>query len=431
MFDFIGKKFNDIFAQLRLRGAINEADIDRSLRDIRIALLEADVALSVVKEMISLIKEKSIGREIIKSFSPDQMMTKIVHETLIDILGKPPLEKNLGQRIMLVGLQGSGKTTMSAKIAYLFNKQKKKCLLVSLDIYRPAAQEQLEILSKQINIESLPIEKNQNVLEIAHRSLSFASSYDCLIFDTAGRLHIDTSMMDELESLKGLIRPKEILWVGDALLGQDVMQTGKAFHDRINLTGIALSRLDADGRAGVALSIRKMLGVPIVFMGTGEKPADIEWFDPVRIADRILDRGDVLALIEKAQDSLTEAEQTQSMNRIKKGVFTLDDLGKHLDQIEKIGGVKGIFQFLPGMRSLKESLGNQIDKASFKKQKAILSSMTIQERRTPDILNASRKNRIAKGSGTQVCEINRLLKQFTQMQKMIKHFRHAKNPFLK
>ncbi len=323
----------------------------------------------------------------------------------------------------MAGLQGSGKTSMSGKLAFLLKEKKKKVLLASLDIYRPAAQRQLELIGQSIGVDTLEIVPGQPPLEITKRALAFLPRYDILILDTAGRLHIDQELMSELQAVKALANPNETLLVADALSGQDTIQIAKAFQEAVGLTGICLSRVDGDGRGGAALSLRYCTQCPIKMMGVGELPHQVLPFDAKRLADRILDRGDVIGLVEKAAKLINAQEQEQELKRLQKGVFTLDDLAKKIKQIESMGGIKGILDFLPGVRGLKQNMQGHIEKANFKRQLAIISSMTLQERRLPTILNASRKRRIAKGSGTSVPEVNRLLDQFQQMQKLFKRFK--------
>ena len=422
----LGRQLGNIFDKLRGKGVLTEKDVTEALREIRIALLEADVALCVVKDFIAAIKEKAIGEAVLKSITPGQMVIKIVNDQLVETLSHEEKEINLKASppviILMVGLQGSGKTTMSGKLAYLLKKQHKKVLMASLDIYRPAAQKQLELIGEQIQTATLEIIQNQLPLAITQRALEKAKKegYDILILDTAGRLHIDEVLMEELSLIQRTSKPNEILFVADALSGQDALHSAKAFHEKLGITGLCLSRIDGDSRGGVALSIRSVTGQPIKLLGTGEKPEQVEFFDPKRISNRILDMGDIVGMVESASESLAQEDHMAELKKLQKGVFTLNDLEKKIKNIDKLGGVGGFLNLLPGMRKLKDQIGDQIEKTSFKKQLAIISSMTKAEKKNPDLLNASRKRRVATGSGTSVQEINRLLKQFQQMQKAMK-----------
>jgi signal recognition particle subunit SRP54 len=422
MFESLGRRLSDIFDQLRRKSGLTEADVTAALRHIRIALLEADVALPAIAALLDDVKSHVIGTQVLKSIAPDQMIIKAVHEGLIRLLDHSDQNWIMGRKkptvFLMAGLQGSGKTTMSAKIAWLFKDR--KVLMASLDIYRPAAQKQLEILGQSISVDTLPIIEGQAPQDIARRALLAAESYDLLIVDTAGRLHRDAEMMQELRSIKDLIHPDEVLLVIDALSGQDGLTTAKEFHQDIGLTGVGLSRVDGDGRGGVALSLRHATGCPIKVMGMGENPSQVMLFEAKRLADRILDKGDIVGLVEKAQVLAETVNQEAQMKRMQKGIFTLEDVSTHLKQLESLGGLKGVLGFLPGMRGIKDQLEQHPDRANFKQQQAIISSMTLTERRRPELLNASRKRRIALGSGTDVAAVNRLLEQFFQMQKMMK-----------
>jgi signal recognition particle subunit SRP54 len=422
MFESLGRRLSDIFQQLRGKSGLTEADITAALRHIRIALLEADVALPAIKALIDDVKEHALGTQVLKNISPENMVIKAVHDGLVRLLHHPDQDLVASREkphiILMAGLQGSGKTTMSAKIATLFKG--KKILMASLDIYRPAAQKQLEILGQAIGVDTLAIVPDEQPLAIAQRALNSAKNYDILIVDTAGRLHIDGAMMDELKQIKSMISPHEVLLVVDALSGQDGLVTAKNFHEAIGITGVALSRVDGDSRGGVALSLRHATGCPIKAMGMGEQPSQIMRFDPKRLADRILDKGDMVGLVEKASQIAQSSDHEAALKRLEKGVFTLDDLAKQLKQLESMGGIKGLLDFLPGMRGLKDQLDQKGGAVDFKKQQAIITSMTPKERRRPELLNASRKRRIASGSGTDVVSVNRLLEHFSQMQKMMK-----------
>lgn len=428
MFNQLSERLTGIFDRLRGRGALSEADVTAALREIRIALLEADVALSVVKTFIEDIREKAIGQDVLKSITPGQMVVKIVHDHLITLLDHPDTALNLAAAppvvILLVGLQGSGKTTMTAKLASLLSqKENKKVLMASLDVYRPAAQHQLTLLGQQIQVNSLSIIPEEKPTAITQRALQTArlEGYDVLLLDTAGRLSIDEVLMDELDVIKTLAKPQEILFVADAMTGQDAVKVAAVFHERLNLTGIALSRIDGDARGGAALSIRAVTGRPIKFLGTGEKPEHVERFHAERIAGRILDMGDIVSLVEKAAETVDRADMEKMAARMQKGSFTLEDMAQQMKQLTNMGGMGTLLNLLPGMGQIKEKLTeNNVGEKLIKHQTAIISSMTPQERALPKILNASRKRRVALGSGRSVPEINRLLKQFEQMSGMMK-----------
>jgi signal recognition particle subunit SRP54 len=428
MFKSLTNNLIKVFDKLRSKGVLTEADLDNALREIRLALLEADVAVTVVKDFITGVKDKAIGQEVVKSISPGQMIVKIVNDELVKILDAPIEERKLNiskkySNILMVGLQGSGKTTLSAKIALKLKDQGKKILLTSLDVYRPAAQTQLEVLAKSIDVASLPIIEGQKPLEIARRALAQAKqdNIDVVIFDTAGRLHIDSELMNELKSLKELIEPQETLLVVDALIGQDAVNVAREFNEAVDITGIALTRVDADSRGGAALSLRQVTGKPIKFLGVGEKVQALEEFDANRIASRILDMGDVVSLVEQAQKLVDEDEAAKLEKKIMKGSLSLGDYLSQLRMIKKIGS-SGILSMLPGAAKFGDALSGNMDKAEimFKKQEAIIQSMTKKERKYPALLNASRKKRIAAGSGTQVSDINKMLKDFEKINNMVK-----------
>lgn len=428
MFESLSGRLNDVFDRLKRRGALREADVEAALRDIRVALLEADVALPVVKDFIAAIRERAVGQEVLRSVTPGQMVVKIVHDHLVDLLGREASELNLGgpppRVFLMVGLQGSGKTTTSAKIAYrLRTRERKRALLASLDVQRPAAQEQLAVLADQAGVASLPIVPGQTPVAIAERALETArrSGDDVVILDTAGRLHIDDALMAELEAIRDRVRPHETLLVADALTGQDAVNLARSFHERIGLSGIVLTRIDGDGRGGAALSMRAVTGQPIKLVGVGEKIDALEAFHPDRMASRILGMGDVVSLVERVAETVDREEAEQLAAKMKKGSFDLDDLATQLQQMRKMGGMSGILGMLPGIGKIKQQLSDaQIDDKMIARQLAIISSMTPQERRNPQILHASRKRRIAAGSGTGVPEVNKLLKQYQQMQTMMK-----------
>ncbi len=428
MFSSLGENFIKTFDKIKRKGTISQDDLELALREIRISMLEADVALGVTKEFISNIKNKAIGEEVINSVTPGQMIVKIVHDELKNILGADEQDINLKISppaiIMLVGLQGVGKTTTAAKLAvYLRKKYKKKVLLASLDTYRPAAQEQLATLGKQISVNTLPIVPEQLPIDIAKRAIKEGKvgSFDLVILDTAGRLHSDEKLIDEIISIKNITNPVETLLVADSMAGQDAVNSAKEFHDAIKLTGVILTRIDGDSRGGAALSIKYITGCPIKFIGHGEKISDLEKFYPERVASRILDMGDVVTLVEKAIDTVNEEDVEQLTKKMQKGNFDMEDLRKQLNNLKKMGGISSIMGMLPGFKGIKQALGSdKFDKSVITKQEAIIDSMTKKEKRYPKIMNASRKTRVAKGAGVTVQDINKLLKQFLEMQKMMK-----------
>jgi signal recognition particle subunit SRP54 len=424
----LSDRLSGIFDKLRGRGVLSEDDVNSAMREIRIALLEADVALPVVKEFIEKAKAKAIGQELIKSINPAQLVIKIVHEQLIEALGSEPEPINLSapspMGILMLGLQGSGKTTSSAKLAQLLTtKFKKNVLLASLDVYRPAAQLQLENLAKAININSLEIIENQKPLDIAKRAFAVAksSNIDVVILDTAGRLHIDDALMDELVQIKEFVKPIESFLVADSMTGQDAVNIAKSFHAQVGVSGIILTRADGDSRGGAALSMRHITGKPIKFLGVGEKTDQLEIFDPHRVAGRILDMGDIIELVERAAELENSGEQEKLAKKLEKGHFDLNDMAKQLESMQKMGGFSSMLGLLPGVGKIKDKLDQAgVDDRMVRRQVGIIRSMTKQERRNPKILNGSRRKRIANGSGVQVMEVNRLLKQFEQMQEMFK-----------
>ncbi len=428
MFNLLNEKFEKIIGSLRGKPIISEDDLDLTLREIRIAFLEADVALPVVKEFIQNVKTKILGQEVLKSIKPDQMIIKLVHDELVNILGSTNeplniLDKGL-TKIMICGLQGSGKTTTLAKLAnHLKNNSKKKLLLVSADIYRPAAQEQLKILSDQIDVDFFDIQLNQSIEQIISDATKHASHnlYDILMIDTAGRQVIDEKMMIEIKNISNLTNPNETILVADSLTGQDAANVAKSFNDAVSITSSILTRIDGDGRGGAALSIKSITGAPIKFIGTGEKINQFEVFHPERIANRILGMGDIVSLVEKASENIDKDEMERMAKKMSKGKFDLEDFSKQLKQMSKIGGVSGIMSMLPGVSKAQKSMvQNNISDKLVNKQIAIICSMTKKEKSDPDIIKASRKIRIANGSGTKVQDVNRLLKQFLQSQKMMK-----------
>jgi len=428
MFENLTNKFEEIFSSLKKAPSLNEAQVDEGLRKIRQALLEADVALPVVKELIKNIKPKAIGQEIIRSTTPGQMIVKVVFDEVVKILGDTKSELNLNAVppvcLMLVGLQGSGKTTTTAKLAkYLEKNNKKKSLMVSLDVYRPAAQEQLNILGEKNSIQTLPIVKDQLPSDIVKRALNAASlsGVDAIIFDTAGRTQIDLSMMNEIKEIKSLANPIETILVADSLTGQVAVNVAQEFKKAVDLTGIILTRVDGDGRGGAALSMKFATNTPIKFMGIGEKVEQLDVFHPDRIANRILGMGDVVSLVEKASQDLDQENIRKTEENLKTGSFSMDDYLTQLRQMKKMGGMEGVLSMLPGVSKIKKKMDNaNIDENIIKINEAIILSMTKEEKLNPKIINASRKKRISGGSGTDSATINKLLKQFKMMTNMMK-----------
>jgi signal recognition particle subunit SRP54 len=432
MFDSLTDRLGDVFDRLRRHGALSEADIGAAMREIRVALLEADVALPVVRDFIAAVREKALGQEVLRSVTPAQMVVKIVHDHLVEVLGgaagAPAAGLDLNAPapvgIMRVGLQGSGKTPTAAKIANrLKQRDRMKVLLASLDVQRPAAQEQLAVLGRQIGVASLPIVPGQRPVEITRRALDVGRTegYDVVVFDTAGRLHVNEELMLEVAAVSAEARPHQTLLVADAMTGQDAVNLAKAFGERAAITGIVLTRVDGDARGGAALSMRAITGRPIVFIGTGERIGALEPFHAERIAGRILGMGDVVSLVEKAAETVDRDEAEKLAAKMAKGNFDLDDLAGQLRQIRRMGGMGGMLSMLPGVGKLKKQLGEaNIDESIVKRQEAIISSMTKSERRNPMLLNGSRRRRIAGGSGTSVQEINRLLKQYRDMADIMK-----------
>ena len=428
MFGTLNERLEKVLNSIRGKAIISEADLDLTMREIRIALLEADVALSVVKDFIKNIKNNIIGKEVLKSIKPDQMIIKLVQDELINILGSnnEPLkiEKNGLTKILFCGLQGSGKTTSVAKLAnYIKKESKKKILLVSADIYRPAAQEQLQILGKQVGVEFYEHGNLKTVECITDDSLLYAQKnlFDIILFDTAGRQVVDEQMMNELKLIFEKLKPQETILVADSLTGQDAANIATSFNEAVNITGSILTRIDGDGRGGAALSIKSITGAPIKFIGTGEKIEQLEAFFPERIANRILGMGDIVSLVEKATENIDQKEMESLAKKMLKGKFDLEDFAKQLKQMGKMGGVSGIMSMLPGISKAQKLMAeNKINDDVIKHQIAIIYSMTKKERSNPDLIKASRKIRIANGSGKKVQDVNRLLKQFLQSQKVMK-----------
>ena len=428
MFGTLNEKLEKIVKSIAGRATISEDDLDITLREIRIALLEADVALSVVKDFIENVKSNIIGQEVLKSIKPDQMIIKLVQEELIKILGLNNERLNIAKtgitKILFCGLQGSGKTTTIAKVANFIKKDsKKKILLVSADIYRPAAQEQLHVLGKQINVEFFDHQNSQSVEAITLESIKYAEKnlFDILLFDTAGRQVVDDKMMEELKTISQKLKPQETILVADSLTGQDAANIAKRFNETVSITSSILTRVDGDGRGGAALSIKSITGAPIKFIGTGEKIDQLESFHPERIANRILGMGDIVSLVEKASENIDKKEMEDLAKKMSKGKFDLEDFASQLKQMGKMGGLSGIMSMLPGISKAQKLMAeNKISDDVINHQIAIISSMTKKERADPDIIKASRKIRISNGSGTRVQDVNKLLKQFFQSQKMMK-----------
>jgi signal recognition particle subunit SRP54 len=428
MFDSLSEKLGGILDRLTRRGALTEADVDAALREVRRALLEADVALDVARAFTDEVKKHAVGVEVMKSVTPGQMVVKIVHDQLVETLGAqgqgidlvaaPPVA------IMMLGLQGSGKTTTTAKLAKrLTDRQRKKVLMASLDVRRPAAMEQLAVLGRDAGIDTLPVVEGQTPAQISKRALEAArlGGYDAVLLDTAGRTTLDDAMMSEAAEVKRAANPHEVLLVADALTGQDAVNLARAFDERVGLTGIVLTRVDGDGRGGAALSMRAVTGKPIKLIGTGEKLDALEEFEPSRIAGRILGMGDVVALVEKAAATIDAEKAMRAAEKMRKGAFDLSDLREQLTQMQAMGGMSGLMGMLPGVAKMKNQLANaNIDETVLKRQVAIIDSMTARERRNPEILKHSRKKRIAAGSGTRAEDINKLLKMHRTMADMMK-----------
>lgn len=430
MFESLGQKLGKVFTGLRGKGALKEDDVNDAMREIRVALLEADVALPVVKTFIETVKAKAIGQEVIASVTPAQQVVKIVHDALVEMLGSETSDLKFTTPpsvYLMVGLQGSGKTTSTAKIArMLTEKQRQKVLMASLDVYRPAAQEQLRQLGEQNNIATLPIVAGEKPAAITKRALEAGrlEGFDVVILDTAGRLAIDEEMMAEVALVRDLAKPVETLLVADAMTGQDAVNVAKAFEDRVGLTGIILTRVDGDARGGAALSMKSVTGKPVKFLGTGEKSDALEPFHPDRIAGRILGMGDVVSLVEKAIETVDQEAAEDMARKFQKGQFDFNDLLTQMTQMKKMGGVNSLVKMLPGLGDMAAKLEEaNLGDSVIKRQEAIILSMTKEERSKPDILNASRKRRIAEGSGTTVQDINKLYKQLQQMQTMMKRMK--------
>jgi len=428
MFDGLSEKFGNIFDRLKKRGALSESDVTEAMREIRVALLEADVALPVVKKFIDNVAKEAVGRDVVKSVTPGQMVVKVVNDHLIEMLGPEDAEINLAAAapvpILIVGLQGSGKTTTTGKLALrLKNNDRKKVLVAGLDVARPAAQEQLAQLAVQAQVTSLPPVFGEQPLGIAKRAMDTGrrEGFDVVVLDTAGRLAIDQELMTEITEIRNAVMPAEVLLVADAMSGQDAVNVASEFNKKIGITGIVLTRVDGDARGGAALSMRSVTGCPIKLMGVGEKLDALEPFQAERIAGRILGMGDIVGLVEKAGEVADQAEAEKIAKRALKGQFTLEDLQHQLAQVKSMGDINGLMGMLPGVGKMKKQIAEaNIDDRVIAHQEAIILSMTLQERRNPKLLNAKRRKRIAAGSGTSVQDVNRLLKQFQQMASMMK-----------
>lgn len=428
MFDTLTGRLGSIIEKLRGRGALTEADVKVTLREVRVALLEADVALPVVKDFINQVQEKAIGQEVLRSISAGQLVVKIVHDALVDFLGQEVVDIELKAVppvvILMVGLQGSGKTSMTAKLGnYLTQKQKRKVLMASLDIYRPAAREQLQTLGQQCHIDTVSIITDEKPLAITERALQKArlEGYDVLILDTAGRLHIDQELMDEVVAVRDLSKPTEVILVADAMTGQDAVTIAKEFDEKVGITAIALSRIDGDARGGAALSMRAVTGKPLKLLGTGEKPDQLELFHPDRIATRILGMGDVVSLVEKAMENVDQEEAEKLALQMQKGVFDFNAMESQLLQMNKMGGLSSLMGMIPGMNKFQDKIAQSgVDDLFIQRQIAIIRSMTKKERKDARLINGSRKRRIALGSGTSVPDVNKLLKQHRDMSDMMK-----------
>ncbi|MEE8274249.1 MAG: signal recognition particle protein [Alphaproteobacteria bacterium] len=428
MFESLTGRLGEVFDRLKRRGALGEADVTAALREVRVALLEADVALPVVKDFIARVKERAAGSEVLKSVTPAQMVVKIVNDELTAMLGPDSAGLDLAApppvSVLMVGLQGSGKTTTTAKLGLrLARAEKKKVLMASLDVRRPAAQAQLAVLGEQAGVATLPIVEGEGALDIARRAMETGrlEGYDVVLLDTAGRLHIDDEMMAEAAQLRDATGPAEVLLVADALTGQDAVNLAQAFNERVGVTGIVLTRVDGDARGGAALSMRAVTGRPVKLIGVGEKLDALEAFHPERIASRILGMGDVVSLVEKAAETIDRDEAERLARKVQKGGFDFDDLAQQLRQLRKMGGMEGMLALLPGVAKARKQLAAaNVDEKVLIRQQAIIDSMTRAERKNARLLNGSRKRRIAAGSGTTVQDVNRLLKQYKQMTGMMK-----------
>ncbi|NLM74718.1 MAG: signal recognition particle protein [Clostridiaceae bacterium] len=437
VFEGLSEKLQNVMKKIRGSARVTEKDVKEMMREIKLALLEADVNFKVVKDFIKSVSERAVGQDVLESLTPGQQVVKIVHEELINLMGSVPSKLTFSPApptvYMMVGLQGSGKTTTSGKLANMLRKNGKRPLLVACDVYRPAAVKQLQVVGGQLDIPVFEMGTDRDPVEIAQKAIEHAKSmqFDMVIIDTAGRLHVDEELMDELKRIKAAVRPQEILLVVDAMTGQDAVNVAGSFNEKLGIDGIVLTKLDGDTRGGAALSTRAVTGKPIKLVGLGEKLNDLETFYPDRMASRILGMGDVLSLIEKAQAAFDEKKALEMEKKMRTATFTLDDFLEQMQQIKKMGPLNQVLAMIPGMNS-KALKGIDVDEKQFARIGAIIQSMTIQERNNPNILNASRRQRIAKGSGTTVTEVNRLLKQFEDMKKLMKRFSSGKaNKLLK
>lgn len=426
-FDNLSSKLQDVFKQLRSKGKLTEKDVKEALREVKLALLEADVNFRVVKQFVSKVQERAIGQEVLQSLTPGQHVIKVVNEELVELMGSTQSKITFSSKgvtvIMMVGLQGAGKTTTTAKLAGLIKSQGKRPLLVACDIYRPAAIKQLQVVGKQVNVPVFSIGDGHKVVDIAKAGLSHAkeNNNDVVIIDTAGRLHIDEELMQELSDIKGVVRPQEILLVVDAMTGQDAVNVAKSFDEALGIDGVVITKMDGDTRGGAALSVRAVTNKPIKYVGMGEKLSDLQPFHPDRMASRILGMGDVLTLIEKAQEGIDEQKAKELEAKFRKAEFNFEDFLDQMQQVKKMGPISQLMGMIPGLNTAK--LGDiQIDDKQMAHIEAIILSMTPAERQNPSLLNVSRKKRIARGCGRDMQEVNRLIKQFEQMQKMMKQF---------
>ncbi len=430
MFDSLSDRLGSVFDRLRGRGALTEADVRAAMREVRVALLEADVALPVARDFVDKVTEKAVGQEVIRSVTPGQMVVKLVHDALVETLGSETAELNLDVNppaiIMMVGLQGSGKTTTTAKLAKrLSERERKRVLMASLDVARPAAQEQLAVLGRQTNVDTLPIVAGQQPVDIARRAIQAAKlqAYDIVLLDTAGRLHVDDALMGEMKAVAQASNPTEILLVVDSLTGQDAVNVAKGFAGEVDLTGVVLTRMDGDARGGAALSMRAVTGKPIKFAGVGEALDKLEAFHPDRVAGRILGMGDVVSLVERAAETIEMEDAEKLAAKMAKGKFDLDDLWSQLKQMQRMGGLGALAGMMPGMKGMKGAMDKAQDSKALVHMEAMLSSMTAKERAKPELVNAKRKIRIAKGSGTTVQDVNKLLKMHQEMSTVMKRLK--------
>ncbi|MFN2341030.1 MAG: signal recognition particle protein [Halanaerobium sp.] len=432
IFSNLAEKLQDTFDKLKGKGKLTEKDVKAALKEVKMALLEADVNYKVVKGFISKIEERAVGKEVMDSLTPGQQVIKIVNEEMQELMGGSKEDIAVSSEpptiIMMVGLQGSGKTTSAGKLARKLSKDGKSPLLVAADVYRPAAIRQLQVLGERLDLPVFSMGEDSDPVDIAKGSLNYASTHNCdtIILDTAGRLHIDQDMMEELENIKGTVEPDEILLVVDAMTGQDAVNVAKNFDQRLDIDGIVLTKMDGDARGGAALSIKAITGKPIKFAGTGEKLADLETFHPDRMSSRILGMGDVLSLIEKAEKSIDKEKAQALEEKLRKNEFTLEDFMEQMDQVRNMGPMEDILGMIPGMGGAKQLKNMQVDDKQLDYIEAIISSMTPEERRDPEVINGSRRKRIAQGSGTSIQEVNRLLKQFRQTKKMMKQLNSGK-----